>query len=42
VHSSARTQAESVFETFRLRLAQRDKDSSFDFSQLPFREGDAF
>jgi len=39
VHSSARIQAEGVFETFRLRLAQGDIDAFFDLSQLPLREG---
>jgi hypothetical protein len=38
MHSSS-TQAEGVFETFRLRLAQRHIDAFFDFSQLPLREG---
>jgi hypothetical protein len=38
VESSTSTQAERVFETFRLRLAQRDKHTFFDFSELPLRE----
>ena len=38
VQSSASTQAERIFETFRLRLAQRDKHSFFDFSELALRE----
>ena len=38
VQSSPRTEAESVVETFRLRLAQRHVDTFFDFSQLTFRK----
>jgi hypothetical protein len=38
VQSSTSTQAERGFETFRLRLAQRDKDTFFDVSELAFRE----
>ena len=32
VHSSARTETERVFDSFRLRLVQRDEHSFFDLS----------
>ena len=38
IQPSARTEAESLFETFRLRLAQGHVDAFFDFSQLTFRK----
>ena len=38
VHPSARIEAEIVFETFWLRLAQGHVDAFFDFSQLTFRK----